>query len=181
MGLSRFVSFGLATAAIVSGFHQKATVDFKAGNGSLLLASSSSHVNLVLDGADWPGVLRAAYDLAVDFGRVTGRNGSLSVTGTGTKSAETIFNVTRINKDWTVGRGNGSASGTAAGTIIAGTIGNSSFIDDLIKSGKLDVSEIEGTWEAYVSAVIPNVGNGTGEALVIAGKINRNNIYWEYY
>ncbi|KAH7120852.1 hypothetical protein B0J11DRAFT_50637 [Dendryphion nanum] len=178
MGLTRFVSFGLATAALVSAFGQKATIDFTPGNGSLLLASSSSHVNLVLDGADWPGVLRAAYDLAVDFGRVTGRNGSLTVTGQGTKSAETIFNVTRINKNWSPSRGNGTAAGTAAGTIIAGTIGNSSYIDELIKSGQLDVSGIKGTWEAYVTAVVQT--NGTGEALVIAGSDRRGTIYGLY-
>jgi hypothetical protein len=147
----------------------KATVDFKPGNGSLLLGSSSSSVNIVVDGKDWPGVLRAAHDLAVDFGRVTGVNGSLTARGgNGTKSAEAIFNVTGISRDWSVG---GSAKNTSSkGTIIAGTIGNSSLIDALVKSGKIDVSKIEGEWEAFVSTVVKNPTNGTDEALVIAGK-----------
>jgi hypothetical protein len=153
---------------------RKPTIDFQSGNGSYLLATRSSAVNLLLDAADWPGVLRAANDLAVDFGRVTGVNGTLTTVGSGTANASVIFNVTGINQDWSVGKaGNATLGGgaTGKGTIIAGTIGNSSLIDALIKSGKLDVSTIEGKWEAYVSTVVKNPGNGTDEALVIAGKL----------
>lgn len=151
---------------------RKPTIDFKAGNGSLQLASNASPVHLMLDAADWPGVLRAAHDVAVDFGRVTGTNGTLTTVGragnvTTGGSASVIFNVTGISNDWSVGN-----SGTKGkGTVIAGTIGNSSLIDGLIKSGKLDVSKIEGEWEAYVSTVIKNPTNGTDEALVIAGEL----------
>jgi hypothetical protein len=155
---------------VVSAFGRKPTIDFKAGNGSLLLASRASSVNVILDGADWPGVLRAGYDLALDFGRVTGLNGSVTANGKGHKSAATIFNVTGIPKDWSVGAA--QSNGTSTGTIIAGTIGNSSLIDALIKSGKIDVSEVEGQWEAFVSVVVKNPTNGTNEALVIAGKFD---------
>ena len=150
-------------------FGQKATIGFDRSNGSLLLATSSSPVNLILDGADWPGVLRVANDLAIDFGRVTGVNGSLTAVGNGTKSAANIFNVTGINRDWSITSKKGS-SGEGGGTVIAGTIGNSSLIDALVKSGKIDVSAIEGQWEAFVSTVVKNPTNGTTEALVIAGK-----------
>jgi hypothetical protein len=171
--LVTFLSFFLFATDPVSAFGQKASIDFSSGNGSYLLATRSSSVGLILDGADWPGVLRAANDLAVDFGRVTGLNGSLIVTsGNGTKSAQNIFNVTGINPDWSVGaaKTNGTGTnGTSAGTIIAGTIGNSSIIDALVKSGKIDVSAVEGKWEAYVSVVVKNPTNRTAEALVIAG------------
>jgi hypothetical protein len=159
----------LSFSSIVTALGQKPSIDFTAGNGSYLLATRSSHVNLVLDAADWPGVLRAAHDVAVDFGRVTGLNGSVTASGTGTLDASNIFNVTGINKDWSVGSASGKSNGTASGTIIAGTIGNSSLIDGLIKSGKIDVSAIEGKWEAFVSVVVQNPTNGTAEALVIAG------------
>ena len=164
------LSFCLLLPTLVTALGQKATIDFTAGNGSYLLATRSSSVNLILDGADWPGVLRAANDLAVDFGRVTGLNGTLNTNGkSGSKSAANIFNVTGINQDWSVGSA-AAGNATSKGTIIAGTIGNSSFIDALVKNGKLDVSEIEGKWEAFVSAVVKNPTNGTEEALVIAGK-----------
>jgi hypothetical protein len=136
----------VAPTIAVEGF-RKPTVDFTAGNGSSLLATSSSPANIHVDAADWPGVLRAAHDLALDFGRVT--------------------NVTGISSDWSAGTSGNSTSGTA---IIVGTIGNSSLIDGLIASGKLDVSEIEGQWEAYVSALVQNPLNGTDQALVIAGE-----------
>jgi hypothetical protein len=121
-------------------------------------------------------VLRAANDLAVDFGRVTGVNGTLTATGSGTANASMIFNVTGINDDWSVGA-SGNQSRSTSGTIIVGTIGNSSFIDDLIKSGKLDVSQIEGQWEAFVSTVVKNPTNETEEALVIAGRFLPNPQY----
>jgi hypothetical protein len=152
---------------------RKPTIGFAQGNGSYLLASQSSAVSLVLDGADWPGVLRTAHDVAIDFGRVTGVNGVLRTVGSGTTNASVIFNVTGISEDWGVGAaGNGSVNGTVQqqGTIIAGTIGNSSLIDELVKNGKLDVSKIEGQWEAYVSTVVKNPMNGTDQALVIAGQ-----------
>jgi hypothetical protein len=148
---------------------RKPTVDFKAGNGSYLLATNASPVQVHADAADWPGVLRAANDLAVDFGRVTGVNGTLTTTGSGTASASMIFNVTGINNDWSVGT-SGNSSHSTSGAIIVGTIGNSSLIDSLIKSGKLDVSQIEGQWEAFVSTVVQNPTNETEQALVIAGR-----------
>lgn len=157
----------------VSAFGQNATIALKASsNSSLLLASRSSHVNLLLDSADWPGVLRAAHDVAVDFGRVTGLNGSVIARGNGTTNgtakANTIFNVTGIAKDWSVG---GKKNGTSGGTIIAGTIGNSSIVDALIKDGKVDVSEIEGKWEAFISVVVEKPTADVEQALVIVGKL----------
>lgn len=167
----RLLSFVLSTylfapTTAVEGF-RKPTVDFKAGNGSYLLATSSSPANIHVDGADWPGVLRAAHDLALDFGRVTNVNGTLTATGAATANASMIFNVTGISSDWSAGTSGNSTGGTA---IIVGTIGNSSLIDGLVASGKLDVSGIEGQWEAYVSALVQNPVNGTDQALVIAGK-----------
>ncbi|KAF2748555.1 glycoside hydrolase family 115 protein [Sporormia fimetaria CBS 119925] len=179
MGLLQKLLVGSLSVLAVAA-DRKPTIDFKAGNGSLLLASTSSSVNVVLDGADWPGVLRAAHDLAVDFGRVTGVNGSVTANGKGVKSAETIFNVTGVSKDWSVGGSKGNGTVKGSGTIIAGTIGNSSLIDALIKSGKLDVSDIEGQWEAFVSTVVKNPTNGTDEALVIAGSDRRGTIYGIY-
>jgi hypothetical protein len=61
-------------------------------------------------------------------------------------------------------------TGSKGGVVIAGTIGNSTIIDNLIKAGTLDVSQVEGTWEAYVSSVVQNPMPGVSEALVVAGK-----------
>lgn len=158
----------LAPTDAVESF-RKPTVDFTAGNGSSLLATSSSPANIHVDAADWPGVLRAAHDLAMDFGRVTNVNGTLTATGSATANASVIFNVTGIKDDWSAGTVGNSTGGTP---IIVGTIGNSSLVDSLISSGKLDVSAIEGKWEAYVSILVQNPMKGTEKALVVAGKLN---------
>lgn len=167
MGVLSLSVFFLAPTAAIESF-RKPTVDFTAGNGSYLLATSSSPANIHVDAADWPGVLRAAHDLAIDFGRVTNANGTLTATGSATANASMIFNVTGINNDWAAGKNRNNASSTA---IIIGTIGNSSLIDDLIASGKLDVSGIEGQWEAYVSVLVQHPLNGSDQALVIAGEL----------
>ena len=57
--------------------------------------------------------------------------------------------------------------------IIVGTIGKSAAVDSLITEGKLDVSEIEGQWEAFT---LRNI-DGT---LVIAGADKRGTIYGIY-
>ncbi|KAF2469103.1 uncharacterized protein BDR25DRAFT_343900 [Lindgomyces ingoldianus] len=178
----RCLSLVLLVVNLVNALGQNATIDFKDSRGSVLLATRDSNVNLVLDAKDWPGVLRAAIDLAVDFGRVTGLNGTVtaktSSNATVARNASMIFNVTGISKDWSVGGKKGR--GEEEGTIIAGTIGNSSLIDGLIKRKKIDVSKIQGKWEAFVSVVVENPMDGVDNALVIAGSDRRGTIYGLY-
>lgn len=64
--------------------------------------------------------------------------------------------------------------------IIAGTIGHSKYIDAIIKAGKIDVSDIEDEWEAFVTKVVKNPIAGCSEALVIAGSMPRGTIYGIY-
>ena len=61
--------------------------------------------------------------------------------------------------------------------IIVGTIGQSSHIDKLIADGKLDVSDVEGRWEAYGLQVIDNPMDGVERALVIYGSQPRSTAY----
>ena len=142
---------------------QKPTVNFD-GNG-LELASSGSAVRIMCAQNDFPGVLRVCDDLALDFGRVTGTNGSVSVMGDGpAMNASMIFNITGMSSFEM--QSGGAADG---GVIIAGTMGNSSLIDGMVEQGKIDVSAIEGEWEAYVSAVVDSPMEGVERAMVIAG------------
>lgn len=113
-------------------------------SGKFVIAEHSVSAPITVCESDWPGVIRAAKDLADDIGKVTGT------------MSEVVF--TPRN-----GKGN----------MIVGTIGKSSFIDELVSAGKLDVGEVAGQWEAYV---IENVeGN-----LVIAGSDKRGTIYGIY-
>ena len=61
--------------------------------------------------------------------------------------------------------------------IIVGTIGRSSHIDRLIAEGKIDVSDVEGHWEAYGLQVIDNPMEGVERALVIFGSQPRSTAY----
>lgn len=133
---------------------QNATITFSSTKeATLQLAGNGQSPQILLDRSDWPGVLRAAGDLATDFGRVTGVNGSTAyVSGL-----------------------NGTYHNSTAGTIIAGSIGNSTIIKSLVKSGKIDVSDIEGKWEAFVSKVVDSPAPGIKSALVIAGMIHKMN------
>jgi hypothetical protein len=132
----------------------------------LTLADDGSSVQIVADRGDWPAVLRVCDDLAMDFGRVTGVNGSVNLqdnNSTNLLNSSMIFNIT--------GRSFGiSSNATPGGTIIAGTIGRSSIVTQLVSEGKIDISGINGTWEAYVSMLVADPLPGISEAMVIVGE-----------
>lgn len=61
--------------------------------------------------------------------------------------------------------------------VIAGTIGKSRIIDELIKKRKIQVSEIRGKWESYVMATIDKPFGKIEKALVIAGSDRRGTAF----
>ena len=109
------------------------------------VASHNQTATIVVDGNDWPGVVRAANDLGDDVRKVTGTAAAV-VTG------QTV---------------------TSPGYIIAGTIGRSRLIDQLVKRRKIDVKAVRGQWESYLIDVVD--GN-----LIIAGSDKRGTIYGIY-
>ncbi|KAF9883989.1 hypothetical protein FE257_002430 [Aspergillus nanangensis] len=136
---------------------QESTVTFNGGKGSIKLGGRGYHGAILLDNDDWPGVIRAAGDLAADFGRVTGTN------------------LTRHLLKGTVAEGTNSKK-----VIIAGTIGQSRLISTLAEDGKIDLNSTEGKWEAFQSDVVKNPIEGVSEALVISGSDKRGTIYGLY-
>ncbi|KAK7514024.1 hypothetical protein IWZ03DRAFT_247421 [Phyllosticta citriasiana] len=167
----------LLICGVVEALGQRPTIAFNGTAHDFLLASSSASVRLLLDAADWPGVLRAADDVALDFGRVTGANGSvvLDESNGHRGNASATFNVTGKSK-WDVG----SKGVMTAGLMIAGTVGKSSLIDGLAREGKIDVARIEGRWEAFTSSVVQAPIEGIDWALVVAGSDKRGTIYGLY-
>lgn len=160
----RFLLSALLLLPGVLAIGQKPIVNFNASGP--LLADQNSFVSIHADHNDWPAVLRVCDDLAMDFGRVTGANGTVVLHGDAMSAmnASLIFNVT--------GRPNFGITSKATapgGTIIAGTIGYSSIIDNLVAQGKLDVTGIQNSWESYVSSIVYDPMPGVSEALVIAG------------
>jgi len=61
--------------------------------------------------------------------------------------------------------------------IIVGTIGKSDAISSLVKTGKIDISGIEGKWESFLIEVVEKPLPGVEKALVIAGSDKRGTIY----
>ncbi|KAL4880194.1 hypothetical protein BJY04DRAFT_228699 [Aspergillus karnatakaensis] len=111
-------------------------------------------VDILVSPDEQDGVTRAAKDLALDFGRVVGVNGT-------------------VRQNITLSRHRDSVP------VIVGTVG-SSFIDQLVKDNKIDVSEIKGQWESYAQAVVRDPFPGIPHALVIAGSDKRGTIYGIY-
>lgn len=61
--------------------------------------------------------------------------------------------------------------------IIAGTAGQSSWIDALAGNGRIDISGIEGGWERYAVRLVENPVKGIRKAIVIAGSDRRGTAY----
>ncbi len=118
-----------------------------------VLSSQGRSVPLYVSQADFAGVMRAAEDLKKDIGRVTQAEPKL-ITTNDFKEVKTI--------------------------VLIGTIGKNQLIDELIKSKKLSVSEINGKWEAYLIQTIANPFPNVERALVIAGSDKRGTIFGTY-
>ena len=97
-------------------------VKFAAAPGAFQLAKDGASAKILVDAADWAGVIRAAKDLGDDVGKVTG------------KASEVVTDAGSVEK----------------GSVVVGTIGKSKLIDSLIADGKIDVSKIEGQWESFL-------------------------------
>jgi len=119
---------------------------------SLRLVESGRAAQLIVDGADYPGVRRAAADLQTDIERVSGVKPALIESG----------------------------KASAAEVVLIGTIGKSAIIDQLIRDGKIDVSSIRGKWESSLTQVVQTPLPGVQRALVIAGSDKRGTIYGIY-
>ncbi|KAK8065224.1 hypothetical protein PG997_011971 [Apiospora hydei] len=179
-----------ATAAVplVSALGQLPVISFNDVPGGFPLAGGpvAKPQILVSDNEYW-GVVRAAGDLANDFGRVTGSNFSLSNGEVGARPLAyeyrpittnyTVYSVNSTEYFYGPNYTDPSAKDTV---IIVGTIGHSKVIDDLVSSGKLDVSEIEGKWESFVSKVVDDPVPGCPKAVVVAGSDPRGAIFGIY-
>ena len=72
------------------------------------------------------------------------------------------------------------APGRNSKAVIIGTIGQSCYIDALVRKGVLDVSPITGEWERYRIINIENPLPGISDALVIAGSDRRGAAYGSF-
>ncbi|KAK7892333.1 hypothetical protein LTR67_007429 [Exophiala xenobiotica] len=135
---------------------QQPLITFNQSAGALLLADGNTAPTILVSNDEWAGVRRAAGDLAQDVGQVTGVNGT----------------VTSFNSSIT--------TNSSSLVVIAGTIGKSSLISQLVQQGKINVDATRGQWEAYQIQVVSSPINGIQSAVVIAGADKRGTIYGIY-
>jgi len=103
-------------------FGTESLVSEEKEEGSFPLSVSGVSAPLVVSSGDWPGVIRAFRDLQADIGKVT------------SFKPELFSDKIPGNKD----------------IIIAGSIGKSKLINELINKNKIDVRSISGKWESFV-------------------------------
>ncbi|RYP30523.1 hypothetical protein DL767_006200 [Monosporascus sp. MG133] len=184
-------SLAVATAALAPLAHalgQQPIISFTDYPNAFQVAGGSvSQPQILVSDNDYWGVIRAAGDLAKDFGRVTGTNFTLS---NGKREAQqAAYEYNPISANYTHYSTNGTsyfygpdyADPSAEDTvIIAGTLGHSKVIDDLVSAGQLDVSEIEGKWESFTTRIVEEPIPGSPKAVVIAGSDPRGTIFGLY-
>ncbi|KAI0509142.1 hypothetical protein F5B22DRAFT_618619 [Xylaria bambusicola] len=187
--MASFIWLALATwATLIAALGQKPIVSFTRSPKAFQIAGGSlSKPQIRVSSDDSWGVIRAAGDLAVDFGRVTGRNFTLSNGEKGGEAAVYEYAVVSANYTHYSTNGTGHFTGPEYTdpspkdtVIIAGTLGRSRIIDDLVKAGKLKVTEIQGKWESFVTQIVEDPIRGCPRAVVIAGSDPRGTIFGLY-
>jgi hypothetical protein len=120
--------------------------------GDFPLVSAGQTADVVYAAEDFKVVAIAAHDFAADVERVTGRRPEVR-----TAMAE-----------------------TGKAVVLAGTLGRSPLIDNLVNAGKLDVSAVRGQWESFIIATVANPLPGVPQGLVVAGSDRRGTAYGLY-
>ncbi|MCW5910920.1 MAG: glycosyl hydrolase 115 family protein [Cyclobacteriaceae bacterium] len=115
------------------------------------LVENGKAASLCVDKNDFAGVIKAAHDLQNDIKNVT--------------SIAPVFSETIP---------------TEKSVVVIGTIGRSTFIDELIQNKKLNVDDVKGKWEAYIIQTIEKPFPNVERALVIAGSDKRGTIFGIY-
>ncbi|OBZ74779.1 hypothetical protein A0H81_05486 [Grifola frondosa] len=134
---------------------QSTCVAFKSSSSTFSIVSNGKAAPVLLSADEWPGVQRAATDFASDIQQVTGLKPTLS-------------NVTS------------SLTSGPSTAIIVGTLGKSSLINEVVNRTKLDVSSIQGQWEAFMATEVSNPLPGVKSAYVIIGADKRGTIFALY-
>ena len=115
------------------------------------LASESQASVIFLDDEDFAVVKTAAGLLADDVERITGKRADVI----------TADRVSEIN---------------STPAVVAGTVGHSKLIDEMAECGIIDISSINGKWEAHIVSTV-KLPENEAPVLVIAGSDRRGTAY----
>ena len=111
---------------------------------------SLGEATICTDASDYKVVNIAAQMLADDVERVT-------------SARSTIVSATSLKKL------------PHGATVVAGTVGHSRIIDELVRQKAIDVSAVKGKWESYIITTVNRPGQG--QLLVIAGSDRRGTAF----
>ena len=153
----------LSLAASVLAIGQDTCVTFKSSPSTFTVVSSGKAAPILLSPDEWPGVQRAAFDFASDIESVTGVKPELA--NLTVSVAASVTNSTSF----------GSLT-----PIIVGTLGKSELIAEVVNRTKLDVSSIEGRWEAFMAKEVKDPFPGVSSAYVVIGADKRGTIFALY-
>ncbi|KAG6880095.1 hypothetical protein C0992_006369 [Termitomyces sp. T32_za158] len=148
----------------VHGIGQDTCVVFQPSSSVIPIATNGAAAPILLSADEWPDVQRAATDFATDIQRVTG-------------ALPTLSNVTASNATASLAAKKQEATSTP---IIIGTLGKSSLIAQVVNTTNLDVSSIQGNWEAFMSLEVKNPLPGIDNAYVVIGADKRGTIFALY-
>ena len=150
--LSSLLAAAFVLAQTPSSTEREAYISSEIKAGSFALSSSGSSAPICVNSHDFPGVIRAARELAKDVERVT-------------KAKPLLF---------------GDTIPSSKEIVLIGTIGKNPLIDKLVSEKKINVDGVSGKWEAFLLQVINNPFEGIDRALVIAGSDKRGTIFGIY-
>jgi hypothetical protein len=149
----------LSWASTVQAIGQTSCVGFApSSTNSFAVAAHGKAAPVLVSSDEHWGVYRAASDFVTDVGKVAGH-------------VPTISNVSATNV--------GSYK-TSATPIIVGSLDSSSLVKAVVKHANVDVSAVQGKWEAFWSGLVKNPLPGVTEAYVIMGADKRGTIYALY-
>jgi hypothetical protein len=127
-------------------------VEEKPGPDGFCIVRKKQVATVYVETNDHAGVVRAAWDLQSDIGRVSGVTPALTH----------------------------RTGQCGIGTIIIGTLGKSAVIDQLARDGKIEGSRLRGKWETFLLQAVERPLPGIEHGLVIAGSDKRGTIYGVY-
>ena len=165
------LAFGLLTLTLIGGVFaigQDTCVAFKSSSTTFTIVNNGKAAPILLSPDEWPGVQRAAVDFASDIESVAGVKPML---GNITLPLAVSSSVTNSTNSTTFG---------SSTPIIVGTLGKSSLINEVINRTKLDVSSIQGKWEAFMAKEVKNPLPGVSSAYVVIGADKRGTIFALY-
>ena len=147
--MKRFISVLVLGFVIFSGLRASdITITTNDAGSFPIVATNGEQAVFVVDSSDAEVVTTAAEAVIGDINLITGKDLQLSNSLSGIRYP-----------------------------IIAGTIGKSSFIDNLSANKKIDADEIAGKWEAYGLEVVDTPMDGIEKALVLYGSTPRATAY----